>query len=307
MINRALILLLTGVAGLSIFISCKSNPDQSESEVRAVVPVTVTSPRIGKMVEYTELMATSAFLVKAVVKSPIAGYIEKCLVSAGDRVVKNQLLFQLRTKEATALQQDSLVSLNFSGIVMMKASMNGVVATIDHPQGDYVLEGDALATLVVPGSMVFLLDVPFELKSRIRAGQSCKLVLPDNSQVNATVKSILPSMSGASQTQRVVLQPLTGIDIPENLVAKVSIVRNAKAGAVILPKSCILNDEIMKNFWVLKLVSDSIAIKIPVELGIRSADSIEVASPVFGAGDRILSGGNWGLGDTTTVRIIHHE
>ena len=269
--------------------------------------VTVTTPRTGKMAEYTELMATSAFLVKAVIKSPLTGYVEKCSVSPGDKVVKNQVLFQLRTKEAVALQQDSLGSLDIRGIAAMKASIDGVVAIIDHPQGDFVQEGDALGTLINPGSLVFLLEVPFELTNKIRNGNEYKLILPDNKEINAFVRSILPSMSGASQTQRVVLQPRSVTEIPENLMAKVKIIRTVNNNAVILPKTCILNDEIMKNFWVMKLINDSTAVKILVKPGIQRADSIEVVSPVFGSTDRILTSGNYGLGDTALVRIIRHE
>ena len=276
MINRKLILCLSGLFCLHGIFSCRNSRDQGETAVRAVVPVTVTSPRTGRMTDFTELMATSAYLVKTVIKSPVTGYVEKCSVSPGDKVYRDQLLFQLRTKESAALKHDSIDVMQISGVVTMKAMLDGVVASIDHPQGDFVLEGDALSTLVVPGSLVFLLEVPFEMKSLVRVGQEYKLILPDNRQVNALVKSVLPSMSGASQTQRMVLKPLSVIDLPENLMAKVNIVQNTKNNAVILPKSCILNDEIMKNFWVMKLVSDSVAVKVPVETGISGPDSIEV-------------------------------
>ena len=307
MINRVLILLLIGLVCLINLSSCSNGRDQDEKKVRPVVPVTVTTPRIGKMAEYTELMATSAFLVKAVIKSPLTGYVEKCSVSPGDKVAKNQVLFQLRTKEAVALQQDSLGSLDIRGIATMKASIDGVIATIDHPQGDFVQEGDALGTIVMPGSLVFLLEVPFELTNKIRNGNECTLILPDNKEISAFVRSILPSMSGASQTQRVILQSHSVTDFPENLMAKVKIIRNVKNNAVILPKTCILNDEIMKNFWVMKLINDSIAVKIGVKPGIQGTDSIEVVSPVLGSTDRILTSGNYGLGDTALVRIIKHE
>jgi biotin carboxyl carrier protein len=307
MIKRVFIFLLTGLVSLINLSSCTSSQDQDEKTIRPVVPVTVITPRIGKMAEYSELMATSAFLVKAVIKSPLTGYVEKCTVSPGDKVTKNQVLFQLRTKEAVALQQDSLGSLNISGIATMKASIDGVVATIDHPQGDFVQEGDALGTLINPGSLVFLLEVPFEMTSKIRNGNEYILILPGNKEISAFVRSVLPSMSGASQTQRVVLQTRSATDIPENLMAKVQIVRSAKNNAVILPKTCILNDEIMKNFWVMKLINDSIAVKIEVKPGMQGTDSIEVVSPVFGSTDRILTSGNYGLGDTALVRIIKHE
>jgi hypothetical protein len=307
MINRVLNLLLTGLVCLSGLSSCNNGQDQDDKVERTIVPVTVTSPRIGQMAEYTVLMATSSFLVKAMIKSPVTGYVEKCSVTPGDKVFRNQVLFQLRTKEAAALQQDSLGSLNISGIAMMRASIEGVVATIDHPQGDFVQEGDVLGTLINPKSLVFLLEVPFEMKSKIRSGHEYRLVLPDNLEIKASVKSVLPSMSGASQTQRVVLQPLSALDIPENLMAKVKIIRASKNNALILPKTCILNDEIMKNFWVMKLINDTLAVKIKVETGMQGTDSIEVVSPEFAATDRILDSGNYGLGDTAIVRLIRHE
>jgi hypothetical protein len=133
------------------------------------------------------------------------------------------------------------------------------------------------------------------------------VILPDNTEVSAYVKSVLPSMSEASQTQRMVLQPRSVTGYPENLMAKVKIVRNIKANATILPKSCILNDEIMQNFWVMKLINDSMAVKIPVKTGILGTDSIEVISPVFNVTDRILNSGNYGLGDTVKVRSIKHD
>ncbi len=307
MINRILIFLLAGCGCLAYFTSCRGIHDHDEQEIKTVVPVTVASPRFGKMAEYTELMATSAFLVKTVIRSPVTGYVEKCSVSPGDRVLKNQLLFRVRTKEAAALQQDSLSSMNISGIVSMKAAQDGTVSVVDHLQGDYVQEGDALCALVEPRSLVFLMEVPFEMNKLIRTGEVSKVVLPDHSEIDVFVRSILPSMSGASQTQRVVLQPRTARNIPENLVATVKIRKDVKLDAQILPKNCILNDEIMQNFWVMKLINDSMALKVPVRLGVRGTDSIEVVTPRFSVGDRILDSGNYGLGDTVFVRVGMHE
>jgi biotin carboxyl carrier protein len=307
MINKTLIVILSLLVCMAIISACSNNQDQGEKSVRAVVPVTVASPRTGKMAEYTELMATSEVQVKAVIKSPVTGYVEKCAVSPGDKVLKGQSLFQVRTKESAALNKDSLGVLSGKGLISLNASIEGVVATIGHPLGDFVQEGDILCTLVVPSSLVFLLEVPFENKNMVRTGTDCMLILPDHSEVSAIVRSVLPSMSGASQTQRVVLQPRSFQVIPESLMATVKIVRNAKNDAVILPKSCILNDEIMKNFWVMKLINDTLAVKVTVQTGIKGRDSIEVVTPRFSATDRFLSSGNYGLGDTAVVRIIRKE
>jgi len=59
----------------------------------------------------------------------------------------------------------------------------------------------------------------------------------------------------------------------------------------------------MEHFWVMKLISDSVAVKIPVTTGLSSGTDIEVTSPVFTSSDRFLSSGNYGLGDTVKVVI----
>ena len=300
---RSLFVLLMGLMAL-LTAKCGSPQEEGEQAVRSVTPVTISNPRTGRMAEYTELTATSSFLVKAVIKSPVTGYVEKCSFTPGDRTGKGQLLFLLRTKEAMALQADSLTKSSFTGLIKVKASIDGVVSEIDHPAGDYVQEGDALCTIVLPESMVFLLDLPFELKSFVHQSTDLTLVLPGNEQVRARVKTVLPSMSGASQTQRVVLQPLAQVNLPENLIARVRIVKSLRPSAVILPKACILSDEVMKEFWVMKLVSDTLSVKVTVNVGIMNTDSAEVISPVLQASDRILSSGNYGIGDTAVVRIL---
>lgn len=300
----AIRLFLFGSLFLALLVSCRNSGTTEEIPVRAVVPVTITTARTGMMTEYTELPATSSFLQKAVIKSPVTGYVEQCLISAGDRVANKSLLFVLRTKEATVLQQDSSRAMGITGLIKVKASMDGVISQLDHPKGDFVQEGDALCSLVLPESLVFILEIPFEMKNYIRPGDNCMLHLPDNETISAVIRNVLPVMTGASQTQRVVLSPSVHSSLPENLIARVRINRSVKKSALILPKSSVLSDEVMKNFWVMQLVSDTLAVKVPVKTGISGVDSIEIVSPAFTLTDRFITSGNYGLGDTVVVRII---
>jgi len=295
---------LPGLLGLSFLPGCRNSQETGEQAVRAVVPVTVTSVRTGTMAEYAEFPATSSFLEKAVIKSPITGYVEKCFVSAGQRAKRSEMLFELRTKEATVLYQDSIHALGITGLIQVRASIEGVVSVISHPQGDFVQEGEALCTLVLPKSLVFILELPYELKDYIQLGAECVLLLPDNTKLTAAIHAVLPAMTGASQTVRVILEPRMPKPLPENLMARVRIIRSMKHRVLILPKTSVLSDEVMKNFWVMKLINDSVAVKVPVLPGITGADSVEIVSPSFLSSDRFLSSGNYGLGDTAIVRII---
>ena len=80
----------------------------------------------------------------------------------------------LKTKESRALNADSANQLGFSGQIVVKASVDGIVASVDHPVGDYVQEGDLLCSLSLPGSLVFILEVPFNLNSLMVLGVNVK-------------------------------------------------------------------------------------------------------------------------------------
>ena len=54
----------------------------------------------------------------------------------------------------------------------------------------------------------------------------------------------------------------------------------------------------------MKLVNDSVAVRVPVTLGVQNPDEIEIKTPTFGPQDRILSAGNYGLADTAKVQLL---
>ena len=62
--------------------------------------------------------------------------------------------------------------------------------------------------------------------------------------------------------------------------------------------------ETMENFWVMKLINDSTAVKIPVKKGIVSGQKIEILSPQFKPTDRLVTTGNYGLPDTALVTVL---
>jgi hypothetical protein len=282
---------------------CGGRQENGEKEIQAKVPVTVENIHTADVADYLELNATSSFLIKSMIKSPTAGYVEEIMITQGDKVMKNQVLFKLRTKESTALQNDSLNPYSFSGLITLKANMDGIILSVDHPRGDYLQEGEQLATIAVPSSFVYILDVPYESVSFIKLSSSCEISLPDGHTLNGRIFSRLPSITPGSQTQRYIIHPVETQNMPENLIAKIRILKRVIPKAILLNKSCILADEVMQHFWVMKLVSDSVAVKIPVTTGLSSGNDIEITSPVFSLSDLFLSSGNYGLGDTVKVAV----
>jgi biotin carboxyl carrier protein len=292
---------IAGLAAAALISGCAPRAGQEEKEVEARIPVTTAQIRHGDVSSYLDLTASSSFLNKAFVKSPAAAYIEEMKILPGDAVKKGETLFTLRTKEGEILKGDSASHMGFSGLITVKASIDGMLTTVDHARGDYVSEGDQLATIVIPSSLVFILDVPFESTGFVHTGSTCDLTLPDNRVIRGTVTNRLSSVNASSQTQRFTLRPEGASGIPENLIAKVRIPKNKVKDAVLLDKSCILSDEVMQHFWVMKLVSDSVAVKVPVTLGLTDNTAAQILDPAFSDSDRFLSSGNYGVGDTVKV------
>ena len=250
--------------------------------------------------------ATSAFLQKSYVKSNLNGYVKKVNIKLGDFVNNGQTLFVLKTKEAEAIG-NSVNHLNpdfkFSGINTIPANTHGFIAELNHQEGDYVQDGEQLAVISDSKSFVFVMNVPYEDRPYVSIGKQVEVTLPDGERLQGTIQSTMPMMDSLSQTQSVALRVNLPHTIPQNLVAKVKIVKVAKAAASSLPKKAVLSNETLSEFWVMKMINDTTAIKIPVKTGIETGEKIEIVSPDFSPQDKILLSGNYGLPDTALVIV----
>jgi hypothetical protein len=298
--------LATCLVFIAALTGCGNRVVQEDEEGgRTNVPVTVAQIRSSTMTSYAEFNASSSFLVRAVIKAPVAGYIDQVKITQGQQVEQNQVMFILKTKESAALEQDTTGNMDFRGIVTIRASLAGTVLRVEHPKGDYISEGDLLCEIADQSSLVFFLDVPFELSRVIRLNSSCGIILPDNRTLRGEVTLRMPLMGSSAQTERFLVKLSDPANLPENLVARVRVVKEVIPAAVALPQSCILADETLQHFWVMKLINDSTAIKVPITPGITQDGFVQVTSPVLLPSERFLSSGNYGLADTASVKIIN--
>ncbi len=266
-----------------LFQSCKQNTsadDEEEQPAEVVTPVTITNPVTGNMSETVELNAVSSFLLKTSVKATTNGYLETVNVQLGKYVSKGETLFVIKTKEAQALGNtintiDS--SLHFEGTVRIKAPGDGFISDITLTTGDYVQEGEQLAAITNTKSFVFLLNLPYELKPYLPNNKIVQLHLPDSTVLNGMLQSPMPVADSASQTQRYIIKVNAINPIPENLIAKVYLIKTAKQN------------------------------KVPVKKGIETKDKVEILSPPLSPADKILLTGNYGLPDTAKVKVVSGE
>lgn len=297
-------LLITSTA----VIACRNEPPEAVEEVvEPQTPVKVTSVQFGPLAEYVELNATSSYLEKSYIKASTAGYLQSVNAQIGQFVNSKQALFSVITKEARAIGDDINKldpGFKFSGLSTMRAEKSGYLIEVGHQKGDYVQEGEQLAVISNQNSFVFLLDLPYELKAAIQANRTVDLTLPDGEKITGTLSSSMPSVDSVSQTQRIIIRVKTTHSIPEKLVAKVRITKLYKPAVQYIAKAAVLTNETENEFWVMKLLNDTIAVKIPVKKGIENGGIVEILSPTFNLKDRIISEGNYGLADTAKVKIV---
>jgi multidrug efflux pump subunit AcrA (membrane-fusion protein) len=292
--------------------ACQSKPAETDKKEKADdstmvgTPVTVAHVEVGPMDETVDVNAVSAFLLKTFVKSNATGYLQNVNAQLGKYVSKGQDLFVVKTKEAQSLgntvsQLDS--SLHFEGVIHIKAPGSGYITQLTYQAGDYVQDNEQLAVITDTKSFVFLLDLPYELKPYLPNNHNVQLHLPDGTVLNGNMGAALPTVDAVSQTQNYVIRVNTDKQIPENLIAKVSLVKKAKPNAIAVPKSAVLTDETQSQFWIMKMIDSSTAAKTVVKKGIETNDKVEILSPTLSSNDIILLTGNYGLSDTAKVYI----
>jgi biotin carboxyl carrier protein len=303
--SNYILLLILSVA--VILPCCKNSGSKSaEDKIEARTPVTIVSVSYKTISETIDLSAVSVFMNKNIVRSATTGTIEDISVTPGGFVSRNQLLFTVKTREAMAVQNTQAAdsNLNFKGIIKIFCPKEGIISSISHQNGDFVQEGDELAVIAEQNSLVFILEVPFEFKSLIEKRSTCSLKLPDNSVITGLIKGKLPEMNVQAQTISYLVKPVTASRLPQNLIAMASIVKNNKENAEVLPKPAVLGNEALTEFWVMKLVNDSTAIKVIVKKGMETNTEVEITDPEFNPSDRVILTGNYGLPDTASIIIM---
>jgi multidrug efflux pump subunit AcrA (membrane-fusion protein) len=295
--------LLTGIFALSL--SCNRGAPTTEEAAEVKTPVTIAPVTFKPVTSTVDLPAVTMFMNKNIIRATTTGTIEKISIVPGDYVTTDQLLFTIRTRESMALgnKAGSDTSFTFKGVINITSRKEGLISSIAYQKGDFVQEGDEMAVISDQNSLVFILDVPFELDTYIEKNRRCTMVLPDKRKITGVITGKLPEMDMQSQTIRYIIKPADAGRLPANLIATISLIKSTNEKALVFPKRAVLGDETQTEFWVMKLINDSTAIKVVVTRGFENNDEVEITAPDFLASDRIVLTGNYGLPDTARIAI----
>ncbi len=291
----------------ALLYSCGNSDNITDTkEVINATPVTVTSIIVGPLLQTIELSATASFLQKTIVKASTSGYISDLKIKPGDFINKGETLFTIKSKEATSVGNAINkidTSFHFTGISIVKSPASGYINELNYANGDFVQEGEQISIINDASSFSFVMNIPYEQISLLKNNSSVQLRLPDGNTINGIIDKAMPSVDAASQTQNILIHVQSTTMIPENLIAKVILVKSKKDNVVTLPKESVLTNETQDEYWVMKMLNDTIAIKISIQKGMETTDAVEILSPTFSATDKFLLTGNYGLPDTAIVQI----
>lgn len=296
------------IFAIALLVACNHAENTAEEEeIDPVTPVQVVSVADSTLTEEIEVTAVSAYLEKSFVKANINGYVQSASAKTGQQVNSGQQLFSLITKEAKSIGNSVnqlAPDLKFSGVSKINAAQSGLIVQVNHQKGDYVQDGEALATISNRESLVFLLDLPYEYNQLINNNRNLTVELPDGSKLSGSLAGTMPAVDSLAQTQRYIVKVSAEKLIPEGLIAKVKLIKVNHQNAQVFPKSAVLSNETEKEFWVMKIINDSTAVRINVKIGIESNNKIEVITPKFDPKDRIITTGNYGIADTAKIKVI---
>ena len=169
----------------------------------------------------------------------------------GDFVTAGQLFCTMITKEQDALRGIAALDSSlgkFQHPIIVTINVTGVITEISTVQGAYVSEGDVLAKVSEPASLVIQVSVPYEYNQFVRAGKMCEILLPDHKTIRTAITGVLPSVDANSQSQTYIIS-LPYHSLPENLNVTIRISRNKKNDVLGIPTMAIQTDEMQKEFW----------------------------------------------------------
>lgn len=292
------------ILSVLITISCKKN-SETESAKKAPISVSVVKVQQNEIKEYLTFNGVTQYQKKEAIRSNVTGYISYMPFTIGDKINAGQTFASLRTKEQDALKEavkiDSSLA-KFIGPIRVSSNASGIITLLNVTKNDYVAEGDILATVVQPQTLVVQVNVPYEYEGAIKIGSVCEIILQNGETLTAKISGSLPTIDSAAQSQ-VFLIALPKASLPENLNVQVRTIFKEDATAMTIPQKALQTNELLTDFWVMKVIGDSLAIKQKVTPKLRNDSLVQIGTTGLQLGDTVILEGAYQMQDSTIVSI----
>jgi len=298
------ILAILALICLMTFTQCTDTVVTEDATVIAI-PVEYATVSINDIAEYVTFNGVTQYAKKENIRSHITGYISSMNFNLGQQISKGQTFAWVRTKEQDALEGLSNIDASFIKIYQpnsIRSNGNGVITLLNITKDDYVAEGDILAIVSQPNSLVIQVNIPYQYHNFVKIGGICEVILPGGNVIKARISGELPVIDPVAQSQSFLIA-LPKENLPENLNVGVRIILKENKTAMVVPHKAIQTNELLTEFWIMKLVGDTLAIKTSVEILIQNDSLVEIRSSSISVDDKVITKGSYQLQDSTIVKI----
>jgi multidrug efflux pump subunit AcrA (membrane-fusion protein) len=284
--------------------TCKNN---TATEVTQKAPISVHAIQVKEqdLKEYLTFNGVTQYLKTENIRSNVTGYISQMNFKIGDAVKKGQSFAYVRTKEQDALAEamkiDSSLA-KFSSPLRVTCNSSGIISVLNVQKNDYVAEGDLLATISQPSSLVIQVNVPYEYEDFIKIGTLCNVQLQNDKIITAKISGSLPIIDAVAQSQTFLIA-LPNQDLPENLNVIVKTIYREAPKSMSIPHDALQTNELMTDYWVMKIIDNKLAIKTAVSPLLRNDTLVQIKSENIKLNDWIVTEGSYQMQDSTLVTI----
>ena len=292
------------IVSISIVLACK-NKKEVTSDKKAPISVQVAEVQQHDIKEYLNFNGVTLYQQKESIRSNVTGYISWMKYKVGDPIRNGQTFATVRTKEQDALKEAVKIDTSLSKFVKplsIQSNATGVITVLNVTKNDYLAEGDILATVVRPKSLVVQVNVPYEYEDYVSVGSTCEIIFQNDESISAKITGTLPTIDPVAQSQSFLIA-LPNEDLPENLNVQVRMVYREDTTAMTVPKTAVQTNELLTEYWVLKLTKDSMAIKHPVIPKLKNDSLVQIESNGLQLGDKVVTEGGYQMQDSTLVSL----
>jgi RND family efflux transporter MFP subunit len=333
---KSLLLLVLSLICTIVSGGCSRTSSNDENgESRAPVVNVIARPIArGDIEETLGIEGKTVALRMEKLVSPIAGSIvaikgiEGSPVRAGDTLAvvrsresqaaidgANALLREARTQTQREEARKSLeLAVSSQAVAVIRAAGSGIIESRLANEGEVVSENAELFEIIDPSSIYFAADIPLSELRRVKPGQSCRIRFPSmpGLEVDATVGTIEPAANQQSQSvrARLVFGPLRADErslLKTDMFGSARIVTGVHRGVLLVPPAALLRDDETNSVSIVVVGPDSISKSVQVQTGAARDSVVEVSGPGLSEGQLVVTEGNYGLPDSTRVRLKASE
>jgi multidrug efflux pump subunit AcrA (membrane-fusion protein) len=303
---------------------CRGATSDDAAPPEAAAPtLAVSAAKAGTapMSKTLRLLGTTAATHEVILRAPVGGRVLGMNLKIGDHVHKNQQVGRVLSLEVEAARNGLAVARKIdpqdaprleqavtkygrgSGIPVI-APESGVVSSPPVTSGQVVAYLDPLADLVDPNTVYVESAVPAEDVYAITVGMPAivKSPLKPNLEMPARVAAILPNFNAGSATSGVRIE-FTGSDriIEAGAPTETTVTTKSVPDAIVIPAAALFQDD-NGSFYVFVVGKDDRAHRVPITLGIRNRDQVQVTAGLA-PGDLVITSGGYALSDGLKVRV----